>query len=774
MTYRLPPTLAAEIDELENRIRLFDRGEISDSELKAFRVPFGIYEQRVRGLYMVRIRCAAGMITPSQLSEVASLAEKYGTGRLHVTTRQEIQIHDLPIESLVPVLRSLQKVGLATRGGGGNTVRNITASWDSGISADEAFDVTPYAVELTSRMIEKPDSWLLPRKFKIAVSSSAADTAYATFNDVGFIARIKDGLKGFRVFVAGGMGRAPQPGQQIHDFIEDTRIFEVAEAVKRLFSRYGNRRNKHTARLRFLWNTLGRDKFIALYNKELEVLRKEGYEPSITETVSDTVLQENPVQKPETETRDALLWKKRYSYEQPQGGLWSVKLPLSFGDIEASNALEIAKSVSVLGEDVIRFSHDQNIVFRNIPECFLPTLFNVSRKFSRLSAVAPVLSNAVACAGASTCQLGICLSRGALNAATEKLSQSALDLDSLENFRIHFSGCPNSCGHHGLADIGFSGKALRKNGHLYPAYSIVAGAAIDSSKGSSLAQPVGDIPARAVPEFLLKFLSRYIEKRADFDSYRSYLNSEGIETIRSICMELQEVPSFTENPHWYRDWGAETVFTLEGRGTGECSAGLFDMIELDLAKARKAKESLTSAQNAEERDSLLHDILFYSARSLLVTKTGEITRESEVPVQFKTHFTGLVSESAGRLAGLLGPGEHDPLHAREKEILSFAEEITMLYASLDESHQFHKQEHASDVQSEPDLEADLRGVSCPMNFVKTKMALSHIEPGQILKVLLDDGEPVENVPRSAAAEGHEVVGKQQHNDYWSVIIKKAE
>ena len=273
MFYQIPNSLKREIDALEKLIVGFQAGTVDAGTLKVHRVPFGLYEQRQDGTYMARVRCPGGMITPDQLKAVALLSDKYGNDEIHITTRQELQIHGLSGDRLVPLLRHLLIEGLSTRGGGGNTVRNLIVSPESGIDPDEIFDVSPHACALTTRMIADPGSWLLPRKFKIAFSCSARDTGYARFNDVGFVARIQDGVRGFRVYVAGGMGSKPEVGHLLEDFISEQQVFAVTEAVKRLFSRHGNRKNRHAARLRFLWRDLGEGRFRSLYEEQLAELR---------------------------------------------------------------------------------------------------------------------------------------------------------------------------------------------------------------------------------------------------------------------------------------------------------------------------------------------------------------------------------------------------------------------------------------------------------------------------------------------------------------------
>jgi sulfite reductase (ferredoxin) len=243
MFYIIPPTLPQEIDHLESLINQTLRGELEPSALKAHRVPFGVYEQRKDNTYMVRIRCTGGTLTPGQLRVIAQLSQQYGAHSLHITTRQEIQIHDVALENISPTIRRLLAAGLVTRGGGGNTVRNILISPESGVDPLEVFDITPYALALTSRLINEPDSWLLPRKFKISFSKSSADTAFATFNDLGFIAARKDEAQGFMVYMAGGMGSNPQTGHMVHEFLPESDVCFVAEALKRVFDKYGNRKN---------------------------------------------------------------------------------------------------------------------------------------------------------------------------------------------------------------------------------------------------------------------------------------------------------------------------------------------------------------------------------------------------------------------------------------------------------------------------------------------------------------------------------------------------
>ena len=686
-SYRIPEELKSEIDDLSNLIQKNLSGVITDAEFKMHRVPFGIYEQRTAGTFMVRIRSTAGIVTPVQLIKIADLSKKYGSGILHVTTRQELQIHDVRIEDLVVILRELLTAGLSSRGGGGNTVRNITASWDSGISPDEAFDVTPHAVALTSQLIATSDSWVLPRKYKIAFSNSLKDTALATVNDLGFIATILNGNAGFKVYVAGGLGKAPQVGNVLHEFIPESEIYFVAEAIKRLFSKYGNRKNKHSARLRFLWNTLGAEKFIDLYHQEKDALVAENNKPFvIPEIVYDI---RHPLEyAPVSVGKDTFdKWRKRYVQEQRQKGLYAITVPLLNGILTSDAADFLGRSLEPFGEDALRFTQDQNITIRNISDVHLSTSFSIVQQITDLWDQSPVLGAMVACAGASTCQLGICLARGALTSTVHALKGNTEDLDSIGDFKIKISGCSNTCGQHMAADLGFFGKVGKKEQRSYPAYSIVAGANIHGS-GSKLSEKIDEISARDLPAFISEFLNSYKVDLLKYDSFSSYINAKGREVIRGICDKYRNIPSFTEDQAYYHDWGAENVFTVGGRGTGECSAGLFDMIDFDL----KQIEELRVEFSEKPSGFILYKTCLFSSRMLLITRGMEAHSDENVFDLFIDQFikSDLIESKFVTVLELAKVKDLEGLFCRKEKIFELADTVKKLYNTMDNSLKFKK------------------------------------------------------------------------------------
>ncbi|MDR3437434.1 sulfurtransferase TusA family protein [Telmatospirillum sp.] len=774
MFYQIPATLSAELAELDSYIGQFKRGELDAATMKARRVPFGCYEQRQDGTYMVRVRTTGGALTPAQFKAIAETSARHGGSFIHVTTRQEFQIHDLALDDVTSVMRELLACGLSSRGGGGNTVRNIIVSPDAGTGLDEVFDPSPYAFALTSRLIAEADSWLLPRKLKFAFSNSPADTAYAQFNDVGYVARTENGVKGFRVFVAGGMGNKPEVGHLLHDFIPASDVYLVAEAVKRLFDKHGNRKNRHAARLRFLWKTAGEARFRELYEQEVDQLRLAGTPPLDIEAPQDAVtpppLALETIDDPEFD-----LWKARFVEAQRQTGLVSVLVPIFLGNIKNEDVLKLAALLTPLGPQTIRATFGQNLRLRNIPENYLGTLWKALRNLGDTASPSRLIANATACTGANTCKLGICLPRGALSAIARRLAKSELAQDAIGDFRLNLSGCPNSCGQHMLADLGFFGNAARQDQRMYPAYVVVAGARL-AEGDARLGHQIGRIAARDLPPFVEKALTLWLAKKPAWTSFADYFDGEGEQELRSLAETFADVPAFEDDKNYYYDWGADEAFSLVGRGIGECSAGLFDLIEVDLRKARQLLAD--SSADSERQDESLYQIALLSARALLITRGIEAETDASVFQKFNQHFiqAGLVDKKFETVITATARHDRAAVDNQRAEISALLAAVEALYQSMDNSLRFPAETTkpaAAPVPLKADVERDYRTVACPMNFVRVKLDLETMTSGQKLRVILGDGAPIRNVPRSVAEEGHKVLEQVQIGDVWSVLIEKS-
>ena len=692
--YQIPQNYQDDLAQFSQALDEFKRGELDPLRFKAHRVGFGVYEQRTPDTYMIRIRCAGGAVTPGQLLRVAELSSRYGADHIHVTTRHELQMHDVSFENILAVVSALPEVGLATKGGGGNTIRNITASPGSGIDADEVFDVAPYAMALTTRMIEESDSFNLPRKMKIAFSNSNADTASASLMDLGFIAVLRNGDRGFRVFAAGGMGAKPRPGKLLHEFIPVNRVYHVTKAIKRMFDAHGNRRNKHNARLRFLWDKLGEDRFRELYLEELNRVEAE-YPPPLMRPGLEN--EGTPPDSPPQELQDNGMnsggfeqWKTRYVRTQLQAGLATIKVPLKLGDLRNEHAESLARLLIPFGENVLRFSREQNIHVRNIPEKYLETIFNGLANLDTHSFHPPLIGNMIACTGAATCKLGICLPRGLTGAIQQRLLESDLDLDALGEFRLNISGCPNSCGQHHAADFGLFGKVNRKAGSMIPAYNIMGGARV-SGEGSRLAEKMNDISARDVPDLLHDVIADWLANKERHGEFSTYLEAGGRESITGLANRYnQRVPAPDQNGDYYTDWGSNEPFSLVNRGMGECSAGLFDMIDVD---RKMAKEQLAMLQTSEvpgEISAAAQIAMRATVRMLLITRGLEPKTDEEIYKHFQQHFieAGLISAEYIPLLVLGKQGRFDELARLDDSIAKLLDDVILLYREMDDSLRF--------------------------------------------------------------------------------------
>lgn len=694
MGYTLPESLKEDISLFGNLAEDYKQKKITSDEFKAFRVPMGIYEQRQDEVYMSRVRTTGGVISPNQFRALIEIAQKHKSDLLHITTRQEIQIQNLQLENVEPALNDIRKIGLATKGGGGNTIRNMLVSEFSGISASEQFDTTPYAMAITSKLIAEADSYLMPRKMKFAFASDDTQIGQATVNDVGFIAKIKNGEKGFQIYVGGGAGAKPTIGWELFDFLPASKLNALTTALKKFFSDYGNRKNRNKARLRFVFYKLGEEETLRLikeYYKEAEktesdfVLPIENKAPQSKQTYKAPALSINE--------DDYQLWQKIYVTDQVQKGYKTILLPVLLGNIplddtkSLSDLQKLLKFIDQFGDDTIRFTTNQSIRLRNIPNEALPELFDIISNFVVDYTAPAIINNITSCTGADTCRLGIGLSKGLARAIREELIRSKLDLTKLSEARINISGCPNSCGMQLWGDIGFSGKVLR-NDRAYPGYQVYLAAHRDVSP--KFAESIGTLSSKDIPKFVSRLFENYLTVDTKHNSFTSYLETEGKELALSILEEYKIIPSFAENRKYYTDWGADKVFGVIGRGKAECAAGLFDMLEIDNSLIKASKEALQTETNLEKRSRLLYDIVFSSARMLLITRGAESKTTTEVYNLFIKHFIefGFVEDKFRAIIEIARDNKNFDFNAEEPLIYELSDRIIELYQCLDDSLQF--------------------------------------------------------------------------------------
>ena len=877
--YRIPSTLNGDLDYTQSLIDQFKAGEIQAGQLKSNRVPMGIYEQRKNQHYMLRLRCAGGLVTPEQLAKIAFVGHQLSTSHLHVTTRQEIQIHNVDIEDAIPALKKLEKVGISSAGGGGNTVRNMMVDDRSGLTADEEFDVYPYVEELTSRLIAEKDSFTMPRKYKVAIDTSVATANYSYIADLGLQARIKDGQRGFRVLIAGSAASNAHTGWEVFDFLPEKDLYRAAKALKNWFHKYGNRRNRHKARMRYVFYKYGTEEAKRLYLEEFEELKKDGsidfeapalplehHKPGFPAL---KVWNETPLGVPadlqsdgkQRTSKNEIIdseafetWKRRYAHKQTNAeglkeNLWYAYIPLRHGNNSTDFFAEVAEYLGNYGNDVIRFTKKEQIQVRNIPEEYLTNIYAFFKKLGVYQIDYPVVvTNLTCCTGADTCRLGICLPKGAIDGIAKQLLNSNLNLDAIPDFELRMNGCTNICALATWGDLGFSGRVGRVGDDPYPAYTVWL--PVKGKHEIDLQQ--GYIAAKKIPVFVEDYLRDVIAEQANYADYYEYVAKRGVDIVKNLIAKYKEIAPYSEEPDTFFDFGDDEKFSLIKYGKAECSAGLFDIIEIDqdtIREKRKEVELLMGntpqgipadlqsdgKQATSKIEKLLHDIVFSENRMLLVTRGLDPRTDDDVYNGFEKEFiaAGIIPQKFKVLTNKARNSES--LIAEKPLIDELADLLNDLYQNMDDSLQFklpavqsptdntdntdskeksvesnsdeeksaesarlknrseNEEESVSSVKSvgqksrseneqkssagepeavSPDVKKDFRGVMCPMNFVKTKIALTPMQSGQILEILLDDGAPIENVPGSVKNEGHTILSTEKVENYWKVLIRK--
>ncbi|MEK7732430.1 MAG: sulfurtransferase TusA family protein, partial [Planctomycetota bacterium] len=542
--------------------------------------------------------------------------------------------------------------------------------------------------------------------------------------------------------------------------------------------KHGNRKNKQRARLRYLVEEKGFDAFRALYRDELARLRKESPAAPTLRPITPRLEGQRVDGVPPADGFGS--WRRSNVTEQKQPGYYLVHVPVFLGELTAETMEQLAEIAERFGEGTIRTTPSQNLVFRWISEAELASLHRELSKLGLAASVPPVLREMIACTGANTCRLGICLSQGLAAASREALENAGLDLDEAVSLRLHINGCPNSCGRHAVASIGLVGAARRLNDRLTPHYRVQLGGSVGEGR-TRLATGKEMIPARHLPAFLVELL-RHFRGSQQYPDFDAYLESGGREEATRISDGYKQIPTFEEDEKFYYDWGAAEPFSLAGRGPGECSAGVFDLIRVDI----------TSAQQAFEENRLLAATTL-AARAMLITQGEEAKDGLESLRLFEKHFLdpGHIDASFRNLIirareALASPDGCHAFRAEASEVAALIAAVENLYENMDQSLRFHKTpaDGGMVVPEEPketngvrledvriDREADFREVTCPLNYVKTKLLLGQMKKGQVLSVLLDEAGG-KSVPRSAEKDGHQILAEQREGDRWRVVIRK--
>lgn len=572
-------TVRTEIENFRQRADEYLSGAITEDEFRGFRLRHGIYGQRQPGVQMVRTKFPAGVVTAAQMNQLALIADEFAGGKGHLTTRQNLQYHFVPLKNVADLMHRLADTGMTTREACFNTVRNITACPKAGLSRDEIFDVRPYAQKLAYAFMRKNLTDSMPRKFKIAFDGCKHDDMLTGIHDLGIRAVIRDGKRGFRIVVAGGLGPLPVEAKLLDEFLPEELLVHRTEAVLRVFNQYGNRKNRNKARLKFVLRERGFDWLKEAIEKEYaDILANGGiempelvpegfggYQSTPQPLGTGSLL---PVVNPASSGNPVYdRWLETNVQEQRETGYAMVTVTVYQGNLSSAQMRGLAQIASDAGDGLIRITIDQNLVFGYIP------LANLKRVYAALQAIelgaagAHQIDDVVTCPGAYSCNLALTKSMN-LGAALHEVVKG-YDSPELRKLMVKISGCPNSCGQHWTADLGFYGNARKIEGKEVPYYLMVLGGGNDEQGMLQYGLAVQSIPARLAPMAVQRILEHYLANRQPEENFRAYVTRQKVAFFKELTADLAKpLETF---PELYQDWGDDEAFSLQ-LGRGECAA----------------------------------------------------------------------------------------------------------------------------------------------------------------------------------------------------------
>ena len=568
--------LPEEIVDFEEQVARFQAGEWNPNDFMAYRLRQGVYGQRQADSQMLRIKAPFGGINADQMDALGVLAEKYAPlGKGHVTTRENFQFHHIPLEVTPEIMRLIGDVGLSTREACGNTVRNVTGSPMAGVNPDEPFDVTPYAAAYARYFVRHPFTQSLPRKFKTSFSDSDDDYAISAIHDMGFIPKIKDGKKGFKMVTGGGTAIMPKLGQALYEFVPVEEYIKVTEAVIRIFHKTDElRKNRMKARIKFYIDRIGMDEFRAQVEEELKgEWTQKSFDPTPLLFIEDES-KDAPSLKGDYKTgsgKEFDRWMDSNVKSQKQDGYKVVMVKLPLGDVDNNQFHQLADMSRKYAGGRMRLTHQQNLAFRWVPS---DSLYEVWEKLNEIGLGDPgahEITDIVSCPGTDSCKLGITSSMGLGSAISEMVESIDTSDPLIRKMHIKMSGCPNGCGQHHVGDIGFHGAAAKGPGGQVPAYELFLGGSFDGGDTRIGQRAKIKIPAKRVPEAIGKILSHYKNDRKDGEEFKDFVARVGPEAIEPVLEEFKDLPELNRDSlQYYMDWTKTVKYQLE-RGEGECA-----------------------------------------------------------------------------------------------------------------------------------------------------------------------------------------------------------
>ncbi len=599
---------------------------------------------------MMRIKIPYGGMTAAQLEVMAQLAEEYSDNILHVTTRQDIQLHYVHIDDTPDLMRRLAAVGITTQEACGNSVRNVTACPLAGVCRGQAFDVTPYADAMTQFYLGHDDVQDFGRKFKIAFSGCEHEACgLVKMHDLGLLALNKeiDGatVRGFRVYVGGGLGTVPHQAKVLAEFVREEELLPFSQAVARVFARLGEKRNRNRARLKFLIGKLGIEEFQRLVYEERETIPRDERWTAYIETVDD--LAETPLKTAVSLNGTPLPkgyneWFDTNVYKQRQEGYNTITINLPLGDLSSQQGYLLADIARKYVGDTIRATVEQNIVLRWVTDADLPKVYAELQAIGLGTAGAGTIVDITSCPGTDTCKLGIASSRGLAGELRTRLAaQNASLPEAVKDLKIKVSGCFNSCGQHHVADIGFFGNSRRRNNRTVPHFQVILGGQWQENAGS-YGLAVGAVPSKVVPDVLEAITSRYAAEREKGENFQAWIARLGKKEVKNMITPFTDVPIYEENKTFYSDWGDPREFTIGDIGVGECAGEVISLFAFEISKAEgEVFDALIELDegNYETADTKAYNAMILAARALVRNQFIDVGDDpNNIVSEFKARY----------------------------------------------------------------------------------------------------------------------------------------
>ncbi len=621
------PIVEKDIIELEQKIHQFKEGNIDEEKFRSLRLARGVYGQRQQGVQMIRIKLPYGKVTSNQLLRIADVADEYSTGRLHITTRQDIQIHYVDLERTPELWAQLEKDEVTLREACGNTVRNVTASETAGIDPDEPFDVSPYAHAVFEYFLRNPIGQEMGRKFKVSFSSTDADTGLSYMHDLGFVAKLRDGVRGFKVMLGGGLGSQPRHADELFDFLPTDEIIPLMEGVIRVFDRHGERKSRAKARMKFLLKNIGLEGFKQLLEEEKKAIPVQRY-PVDIENYPTPKLTE--VQIPEVQISDKKAfdnWKLTNIIPQKQKDYVAIGIKVLLGDFYTDKARELARLVQNYAAGELRLSLRQNILIPYVKEELVAFFYQELKKMGFVEAGYNKALDITACPGTDTCNLGIASSTGIAEKLEEVIKEEYPQYISNPDVVIKISGCMNACGQHNMAHIGFQGMSIRTKDKLVaPALQVLLGGGNHGNGKGTFADKVIKIPSKRGPEALRLILDDF-EANGNGKPFEEYYAERGEHYFYDFLKHLSNIDNLTADD--FIDWGNKEQYKKE-IGIGECAGVIVDLVATLFFESH---EKIENAQEALDEGKWAASI-YYSYQSIVNSAKALLTSEK---VKTNTH-----------------------------------------------------------------------------------------------------------------------------------------